>query len=493
MSQYKNIKHMFVDKLHLLAEDENARYSLHKSEGENILRLFFHIMDYSFDGYLLSDCRGRVFYANKAVERISRIPLEEIIGKTAKEMLEEGITLTNSTKILDKEPLSITQKVKTGVEVLITSVPVYDENGGVSFYVANYREMSELNKLKDIVNGGIKKYPEAFLTELKELRNKLLETDDIIVRSAKMKKVLESVLKVAPVDVNVLVTGESGVGKEIIAKLIHKYSSRKSGPYVQINCGAIPGSLLESELFGYEKGAFSGAQKGKMGLLEVANKGTILFDEIGDLPLGLQVKILRAIENKEVYRLGGVKPIKLDLRIIAATHKELQAMVEAETFRKDLFYRLHVVNLKIPSLKERKDDIIPLAYHFIKTFNEKYKTNKVFTPEVCNALEGYEWPGNVRELQNTIENMVIFNEGPVIKMRCLPQHISRISHDKDNNDLQFEEGSDISLKKAVETVEKRLISSAMKQHKTVRRAATSLGVTHSTVIRKIKRYKLDFD
>lgn len=488
-NQYQKVKRILSDEINLLDEVQekdtcNIMYDFNK-----VLNLLLYILDHSFDGYLLSDGKGRVVYGNKAVEKISGIPLNQIIGKTSKDMLKEGIIFTNSIKILGKNPLSIIQKVKTGVEVFITSIPVYDHEGKVVFYIANYREMRELNKLKKIVDENSQyKLPEAFLTELKELRNRLLETDDIIVRSHKMKRMLEIVIKVSHVDVNVLLTGESGVGKEIFTKLIHKYSGRKDGPFVQINCGAIPENLLESELFGFEKGAFSGAQNRKIGLLEVANKGTILLDEIGDLPLNLQVKLLRAIENQEIYRLGGVKPIKLDVRIISATHKDLQTMVATGTFRKDLFYRLHVVNISIPSLRDRKDDIVPLANHFLKIFNKKYGTNKIFASEVCNSLENYSWPGNVRELQNTIENLVIFNEDRVINNKCLPNNI--FQHESEYHYEVAGKGL-MGLKESVEDLEKEIIIQSLKEHKTIRKSANALKVNHSTIVRKIKKYNIE--
>ncbi|WP_347489799.1 sigma-54 interaction domain-containing protein [Desulfoscipio sp. XC116] len=488
-SQYHKVKNILSKNINLFNPTPGTDTSNSRYDFNGILNLLLYLLDYSFDGYLLSDHQGRIFYGNKAVERISGISMDQIIGKTTKDMLREGVILTNSRKILGTNPLSIIQKVKTGVEVFITSVPVHDNHGNVVFYIANYREMRELNKLKKIVDDNShNKLPEVFLAELKELRNKLLETDDVIVRSNKMKKVLESAIKVSQVDANVLLTGESGVGKEVLTKLIHKYSGRKDGPFVQINCGAIPESLLESELFGFEKGAFSGAQSRKMGLLEVANKGTILLDEIGDLPLNLQVKLLRAIENQEIYRLGGVKPTRLDVRIISATHKDLPDMVATGTFRKDLFYRLHVVNISIPSLRDRKADIVPLASHFLNNFNKKYCTDKIFASDVCDALENYNWPGNVRELQNTIENLVIFNEERVISSKCLPKHIIFYQNDEDYHKANglTEKG----LRDSIEELEKQVILQSLKKYGTIRKAASALKVDHSTIVRRIRKYNI---
>lgn len=495
----RKIQEPLIDNITKLLDEFSGVYESYRvgvsfpEEGQsnwhsNMLNLLIQLLEHSVDGFLLSDREGKIFYANKAVEEISGISLKYILQKTAKDLLNDGIILTNSTKIIGKKPLSIIQKIRTGVEVFITSVPIYDESGSIVCYIANYRDMRELNKLlKDIVDETrVENIQDIYLHELKELRNQLLETDEIIVKSTEMKKLLQHVLRVSVVDVNVLLIGQSGVGKEVVTKLIHKHSNRKEGPFIQINCAAIPENLLESELFGYEKGAFTGAQKGKLGILEVANKGTILLDEIGDLPLNLQVKLLRAIEMQQIYRIGGVQPINLDVRIIAATNKNLSDMVEQGTFRGDLFYRLNVVTIQIPSLKERRDDIIPLACYFLKKYNDKYGMNKVFTVDVCNLLEKYNWPGNVRELQNMIEKMVILNCQREITPDFLPVSILHNANLASQNNIY----DNLPLKEAKAQLEIDLIKKALSVHKSIRKASKALGVDHSTIVRKAQQYHI---
>lgn len=312
--------------------------------------------------------------------------------------------------------------------------------------------------------------------------------DKLIYKSKIMQQTFELALKVAKVDSNVLITGESGVGKEIIAKIINAASPRAKKPFLQINCGAIPENLLESELFGYEGGAFTGAKSsGKMGYFEISNGGTLLLDEIGELPLNLQVKLLRAIQDREIYRVGGTTPIKFDVRIISATNRNLEEMVQRGLFRADLYYRLNVVPINIPPLRKRTDDIIPLAIHFLEKFNSKYKMNKRFEPEVLLAFERYKWPGNVRELENVVERLVIISDDEIIGLHHLPFN-NKITND--TSGLTIEVLNPVPLQTASEILEKKLIAKALQLTGSTRKAAKILGVTHPTVIRKAQKYNL---
>ncbi len=376
----------------------------------------------------------------------------------------------------------INHKLKTGVDAFITSVPVYDEQKSCICYIANYREMLELEKLKEELE-KTKSQSETYFKELVELRNRMLKTDDFITRNPKMLKILESLVNVAATDATVNITGESGVGKEVIAKLIHKMSLRKKGPFVQINCGAIPANLLESELFGFEKGSFTGAHhSGKIGILETAQSGTILLDEIGDLPLNLQVKLLKVIQNKEMYRVGATSPIKLDVRIICATNRDLQAMVESGKFREDLFYRVNVIPVFIPPLRERKEDIVPLAHHFTKKMSAKYNKELVLSEDVCKAFLQYRWQGNIRELENIIERVAIVTSKKVIDTSLLPSYIAGNYYEQKFSHKEQ------TLKQAVGHFEMGLIKSAVEKHGSIRKAAKELGVSHSTLVKKIQQY-----
>ncbi|MFB5284940.1 sigma-54 interaction domain-containing protein [Peribacillus sp. Hz7] len=444
-----------------------------------------YYLDYSYQGLILSDRGGRVLYANRALERISGFPISEIIGLTTKEMEKKGILIHNSLKELKKNPLTIAQKLKTGKEVFITSQPILDRNGHIIFYIANYHDLNEINELRQ----EHQRYKDIDYSELQELRTRFLETDQFISRNYKMKQILEKTIKVAKTEAMVLIRGESGTGKEVIAKTIHKTSNRADKPFIQINCAAIPESLIEAELFGYEKGAFTGASRSKVGLLEMANEGSVLLDEIGDLPLHLQAKLLRVIQTKEFYAVGGNRPKVVDIRFLAATHRDLEGMVKAGEFREDLFYRLNVIPIDIPPLRERKEDIIPFAGHFLDKFNDKYRCRKRFDVMTCRAMENYSWPGNVRQLENFVERMVIMAEGDIIETTLLPEEM-KLEREIAGKPVSME-WTPISLREAKERLEKEMIISALQQYKSIREAARHLEIHHSNLVRKIQKYKIE--
>ncbi|QNU25933.1 sigma-54 interaction domain-containing protein [Geobacillus zalihae] len=367
--------------------------------------------------------------------------------------------------------------------MFITSQPVIDEKGNILCYIANYRDLNVINELHQ----EHQRQKDIDYMELQELRKQLLKTDSFVTRNIKMKQMLERAIKAAKTDATVLIRGESGTGKEEIAKIIHKMSTRAEKPYIPINCAAIPESLIESELFGHVKGAFTGADKNKIGLLEVANGGTVLLDEIGDLPLHLQVKLLRVIQTKEFYPVGSHQPKVVDIRFLAATNRNLEDMISNGTFREDLFYRLNVVPIFIPPLRERKEDIIPLACYFLEKYNQKYSCHKKFDVTTIRAMENYEWPGNVRHLENVVERMVIMAEGDIIESHLLPEEIqAKAFHaeiPKGNSQLLYG-----SLQEAIEQLEKAMIAQALQTSRSIREAARKLRVDHSTMIRKIKKY-----
>lgn len=313
---------------------------------------------------------------------------------------------------------------------------------------------------------------------------------DIVTRSPLMKELLRTAEQVARVDCTVLLLGESGTGKELLAKLIHE-QSRRSGPMIKVNCGAIPENLLESELFGYEHGAFTGAKKeGNAGKFELADTGTIFLDEIGDIPLHLQVKLLRVLQDKEIMRIGGGKAKKIDTRVIAATNRDLYKMVLEGSFREDLYYRLNVIPLKIPPLRERREDIMPLIYFFKKKFEEKYKLKRECSSKVVRIFMSYDWPGNVRELENVIERIyVISAPDELITSEMLIRdylNINRQTHLKRSVSVH----GLTSLSTAVEEVERQLITMALNRFRTLKQVAIALGVDESTISRKIKKLNI---
>ena len=321
-----------------------------------------------------------------------------------------------------------------------------------------------------------------------------LEKDGGIVAASKsMRDVLTLAEKVAPFQATVLILGDSGAGKEEVAKFVHRHSMRSDKPFIAINCGAIPFELLESELFGYEKGAFTGAmQMGKKGLIEAAEGGTIFLDEIGETSLDFQVKLLRFLETKEVRKVGGLESKTVDVRVIAATNKNLAEMAQEGTFREDLYYRLNVVQINIPSLSKRVDDIMPLANLFINRYNKKYCQHKLLTYDVIKELEAHEWTGNVRQLKNVIENMVIVSNNEYLQTEDLPWE-PKVT-EKGEVDRLVKDIVDIdslTLAEATEELEKTILRRAKETCHSTREMANKLDVNQSTIVRKLQKYGLD--
>jgi transcriptional regulator with PAS, ATPase and Fis domain len=299
-----------------------------------------------------------------------------------------------------------------------------------------------------------------------------------------MEQIINQAKKIADFSSTVLLHGESGVGKEVIAQAIHQLGNRSSKPFLKLNCGAIPENLLESELFGYIKGAFTGADQNKDGYFKQADEGVLFLDEIGEMPLHLQVKLLRVLQEQEVIPVGSTKPIKVNVQIIAATNKRLEKMVEERTFREDLYYRLNVIPLNIPPLRERVEDISLLAFHFLQQLNEKYNKSFHLTPDAINVLEFYFWPGNVRELQNIIERLVVSAEDQIINAEDVNQFLP---NSYDFNKSKPVINKVIPLQEAIDYVEEQLIMLAMKQYKTTTKAAQVLGISQSSVSRKYQK------
>lgn len=311
--------------------------------------------------------------------------------------------------------------------------------------------------------------------------------------STVMKKLMEKINRLATTDSTIILYGESGTGKDVVAKYIYSQSLRREAPFITINCAAIPESLLESELFGYEKGAFTGAgNKAKPGLFEIADKGTLFLDEIAELPLCLQPKLLRVIENGEVRRIGATVNKKIDVRLIAATNRNLKEMVKNGTFREDLFYRLNVIPIEIPPLRERKEDIIALAQHFLNELNNKYKTSKYFGAKIINSLVKYDWPGNVRELKNIVERLFISTPGSEINSWdnvIIP--LGNDERESSSADINLSKYTDITLKEFLEEAEKQYIEQVIKEcNGSINDAANKLGIHRSVLYRKRKALSL---
>lgn len=412
--------------------------------------------------------------------------LNELIGKNLVELEKQGLFKPAVIgPVLEKNrKVSVVQETPRGRKVLAVGNPVFDENGELDRIVIASRDITETTQLKSELK-EMKRLSEQYKKELDSLKIRETLNRTVIHCSPKIDRILRDIEKVAKYSSTVLLTGESGVGKEVFAKAIHQVGPRANRPFLKINCGAIPENLLESELFGYEKGAFTGANpKGKIGYFQQADQGILFLDEIGEMPLSLQVKLLRVLQEKEVTPVGGTQPVPVDVQIIAATNKNLEQMVEEGKFREDLFYRLSVIPIHIPPLRERPEDIPPLAYHFLQQWNQKHDRNIQLAPDALNLLEVYPWPGNVRELQNVIERAVITTDEEVITA----DHIYHIlKWNKPSVKKKPIITNIMPLQEALEEVEEQLVMMAMERYKTTTMAAKMLGISQSSVSRKYQK------
>ncbi|MBO8158362.1 sigma 54-interacting transcriptional regulator [Thermosyntropha sp.] len=449
------------------------------------------IFEASFDGLYITDGKGKTLQINQAIKRMTGLGEKELLNKTMNELVENGTLSRSATLIvLEKlEPVTTTLMTVTGKTLLVSAVPVFNEEGEVVRVVTNVRDISELNRLKQEIEKleGLRKHFESQINQMK-----IKFSGRIVFKSKAMEDIIYQAAKIAEVDTTVLITGESGTGKEVIAEIIQKNSNRHNKPFIKINCAALPESLIESELFGYEAGAFTGARKeGKPGMFELADGGTLLLDEIGDLSLHLQVKLLRAIQQQEIFRVGGTQPIRVDVRIIAITNKDLEKQVVKGEFRKDLYYRLNVVPIYIPPLRARREDIPVLIKHFIDFFNQRYNTQKKISGEALEVLTRYSWPGNIRQLENLVERLVITSRHDLISIEDLPDFVlsdSEKSGEDDEDEIRVNQI--IPLKKAVELTEKKLLEKVWALYNSCNRAAEVLEVDPSTVSRKLRKYKI---
>lgn len=465
-----------------------------KCGSNNILNHFNEFLDVFNDGIYVTDLEGYTLKVNKAYEKITGLKRDELLGKCVIDLEKEGVFQSplNPLVIKTRKPQITVQVNKLGRKVVISANPIFDDCGNVIYVITFVRDITEIMQLKDeisIQQELIQKYHE----EAQYLRSKDLEHNAILVDSPQMIKLMEILKRVARTDANVLILGETGVGKGVFASKVHECSNRRKEPFFKINCATIPDNLIESELFGYEPGAFTGANtKGKPGYFEMADKGTLFLDEIGELPIMMQAKLLGVIQDHEVMRLGSNTVKKVDVRIITATNVNLEKAVKEVKFRSDLYYRLKVAVLEIPPLRERQEEIIPLIQFFLNRFNFKYKKEVYFKPDTMRFLRKYKWPGNIREMENFIQGLIVTAENEEIDICDLPCSIL-----ENVKKEMLDEIKTINFKKTLndlmEEYEKGIFKESLNKFQNISAVAESLSIDRSTVFRKLKKYNIHTD
>ena len=459
--------------------------NLIEKQSFNQLSPFFDAIS---DGLWICDTTPRLLWINRACEDLNNIRREDVCGRLVQDLLESQNFdhEVTTTVIREKRPVAINQKVPSGRILLVSAVPVFGEDGEIEFVVGNERDITELNMLR----GELEKNQQLtgkIHSELLDLKMREGAFGDIVVESEVMRKVLSTALRVANFDSTVLLSGPSGSGKTMIARVIHDNSTRIEGAFLALNCGAIPPTLIEAELFGYMEGAFTGALKGgKHGLLKAADHGTLFLDEIDAFPLEAQVKLLTFLDTQGYIRVGGDKIEQVNVRLIIATNKDLRSMVNEGKFREDLWFRLNVVPLKLPPLSKRREDIQPLVFSILNRLNKKFGTSREISREALDLLSRCELPGNVRELQNILERSLVLCSESTIEPSDLPEHIRQIALPSSPSGLGG------NMKQAIDLVEREFLIRACQQYNRQIDIAEFIGVSQATVARMLNKHELDW-
>lgn len=446
------------------------------------------IVDSSFDGIIICNSKGKIQRCNPAVERVLGLPRKELVGKPFRELIEKGIIANNIVNMVNRERSAVRVVESSSIDnsLIVSGNPVFDEDGEINKIIINIRDMTELEGLREALEES-KQLSEQYQSEIAQMRTSFEPGKEIEFRSRVMRNVFDLALRVSQVESPVVLIGESGVGKGEVGRFIHSNSGRRKGPFLKLNCASLPEQMLETELFGCAAGSFAGASnKDKPGLFELAHQGTLFLEEIGALTPAVQAKLLRALQDKEIIPLGGRQAVLVDVRVIATTQLPLNELVKQGTFREELFFHLNVVPIKIPPLRERKEDVLPLLHHYLANYNNRYNFDKEFAPEAVNFLLNYEWPGNEREVANMVERLVVTAKGKLITREEVDTAISQ---------KEPEQGKTITvagilpLKEAIDEVEQILVTMAMERYNTTVKAAEALGVNQSTVVRKLQKIK----
>ena len=431
------------------------------------------ILEASFDGIFVTDGKGVVCIVNRAYERITGIRREDVLGRSMMDLVKEGLYHQSVTMRVLKSHRTetIVQRLRSGKNIVVTGNPVFDNAGEIWRVVTNARDIAEIAAMQHllayVVPGG------------QDSGNA-----GIIIRSRQMREIDELARRLGPVDSTVLVLGESGTGKEVCAGLVYRHSKRSQEPCLKVSCSAIAETLLESELFGYAPGAFTGASReGKKGFFEKAHSGTLFLDEIGELPLHVQAKLLRVLQERQVTPVGSTTAVPVDVRIICATNRDLAQMVRDGTFRKDLYYRLNVVAITASPLREQRGAISSLTYEFLNRYNMRYGLNHQIDPDVLEIFVNYDWPGNIRELKNTVESLVVTVKGSVILPEDLPAQMRKMP-------IAPKMAFHTNLQSILDRTEKGFLEVCIRRCRTTRQLARRLGISQSSVVRKLRRHGL---
>ena len=450
-----------------------------------------NILNHIDVGIVVDDAEGNILWANEPYTRITGIDIQKYVGKTAWDFKNDSdalyINLTESlfeSAVKAGHPVYHVLKYKTSDRIITSTTPVFSSDGALKYVVCTVISFNNVSTTQQALASAYAKI-DTLESQLQQLQHAVEDIDSgIIVQNVEMQKLYAMAFRLAHSPIPIMLLGETGVGKDVLAKYVHKVSDRKDAPFIHVNMGAIPSSLFESELFGYEAGAFTGASKtGSAGLIRLANGGTLFLDEVGEMPLNVQTKLLQVIQEKTVRSVGGLTETPINVKIISATNRNLETLVKKGEFRLDLYYRLNVAELRIPPLRERKDDIPLLIQSFLGQYNERYGSKKVLTQETLSLLLQYDWPGNIRELRHTIESIVVISPGSAIEPQSLPPEIRHPGYF--NKDVALRHNS---LKDTLDNLERQLIQAAISENPTLAAAAASLSIDASTLAKKRKKY-----
>jgi len=448
------------------------------------------ILDVLSDGIYISDREGNTLKVNTMYEKLIGLKKEDLIGRKVQDLVREGVfdVVVNPEIVRTGQPATFVQTTKKGQKLILNGHPIFDEEGRVALVVTFVRDVTVMSQLRDQIVAQ-KKLLEQLRTNVQYINEESIQKFPMNgFKSREMAHLSKLTEKIAATDATVLILGETGVGKEFFARSIHRASLRNDKTFFKLDCTTIPENLIESELFGYASGAFSGASlKGKPGLCEMADQGTLFLDEIGELPLSMQVKLLRLLQDQEIIPVGSTRVRKVDVRIIAATNRDLEKEIEKGRFRNDLYYRLRVAVLNIPPLRERREDIMPLAKYFLDKYTTKYRKDRRFGDEIESIFTGHRWPGNIREMENLIESLVVTCDRPVIEIPDLGSCMFMEDRDRKRNLFETLDIGDRSLKEIVRDLEREILLGALEVHGSMAKVAELFRIDRSTIFRKLKR------